>query len=158
MEIFMSNAAQAGANSLLPWSSLLSKTEGMRLRNLLLALLSSFFVIAFLPARAATELHTFYGDVKAVDLAAKTITIKSSGRTFVFHVTNETKLTSSRGHFTLDKIQLGQGAAVVMRLGPGGIGIAVKIHFRSRSQRGRLAIALWREDHRRRNHYRDGRQ
>jgi TonB family protein len=67
--------------------------------------------------------------VTAVDLAAKTITIKSNRKSFVFHITNETKMSSLRGPIRLNNVQRGQGAAVVMRLGPGGIGLAVKIHF-----------------------------
>jgi hypothetical protein len=85
--------------------------------------------LASLRAAPAAELHTFYGDVHAVDLAAKTITLKSNGKSFVFHITNETKISSFHGHVSLDKIQRGQGATVVMRLGAGGIGIAVSIRF-----------------------------
>ena len=101
----------------------------MRLRILLSAILSSLLAFASGPTKAAPELHTFYGDVKAIDLAAKTITIKSSGKSFVFQVTNETKMTSRRGPIRLENVQRGQGAAVVMRLGQGGVGIAVSIHF-----------------------------
>ena len=98
-------------------------------RILLAALLTGFLVGAGLPGATATDLHTFYGDVVAVDLAAKRITLSSNRRTFVFHVTPETKLTTRRGPIRLENVQRGQGAAVVMRLGPGGIGLAVQIHF-----------------------------
>jgi hypothetical protein len=67
--------------------------------------------------------------VKAVDLKARTITIKSHVRTFVFHITDETKISSRNGYVSLDKVQRGQGATVVMRLGEGNIGIAVAIRF-----------------------------
>lgn len=93
------------------------------------AALLSFVVAGLAPAASSAELHTFYGDVKAVDLAAKTITIKSSGKSFVFHITKETRMTSRRGPIRLENVQRGQGAAVVMRLGQGGAGIAVNIHF-----------------------------
>ena len=95
----------------------------------LLAGCFGLLVLGCLPVHAATELHTFYGDVTAIDRAAKKITIKSSGKSFVFQITDETKMTNARGPFTLNNVRLGQGAAVVMRLGPGGVGIAVKIHF-----------------------------
>ena len=101
----------------------------MRPRTILVAHLAGFLVGACLPCATATELHTFYGDVKAVDQAAKTITIRSSGKSFVFHITNETKMTSRWGPVRLENVKRGQGAAVVMRLGPGGLGIAVNIHF-----------------------------
>lgn len=78
---------------------------------------------------SSSPLHTFYGEVRAVDLAAKTITIKSGGRILVFHVTDETKISSRFEYVRLDKVQRGQGAAVVMRLGEGNIGIAVNIRF-----------------------------
>ena len=103
-----------------------------------LAFLLTFLAAALSPAAASTDLHTFYGDVKAVDLAARTVTIKSNRKSFVFHITDETRMTSVRGPISLDKVQRGQGAAVVMRLGPGGIGIAVKIHF----DLGRSAASL----------------
>jgi TonB family protein len=96
---------------------------------LVLAVLFSFVVAGLSRAASSAELHTFYGDVKAVDLAAKTITIKSNGKSFVFHITSETRISSRRGPIRLANVQRGQGAAVVMRLGQGGIGIAVKIHF-----------------------------
>ena len=99
----------------------------MRPRTILAAAL--ILGIAFARSITAAQLHTFYGDVKAVDVAAKTITIKSSGKSFVFHVTKETRMTSRRGPIRLENVQRGQGAAVVMRLGQGGIGIAVNIHF-----------------------------
>src|SRR5205814_1735553 len=103
----------------------------MHLRIILAATVLSFLTPGFASAKtdSSAPLHTFYGEVKAIDLAAKTITIKSSGRTFVFHITNETKISDRNGHITLDKVQRGQGATVVMRLGEGGIGIAVMIRF-----------------------------
>src|SRR5688572_6964937 len=99
----------------------------MRPRTLIAA--ACLLAFAWTTKVPAAELHTFYGDVKAVDLAARTITIKSINKSFVFHVTDETKMTSRRGPIRLANVQRGQGAAVVMRLGQGGIGIAVKIHF-----------------------------
>lgn len=103
----------------------------MRLRIILAAVVLIWFAAGFASIKAASsaELHTFYGDVEAVDVAAKTITLKSNRKRFVFHITNETKISSFHGHVSLDKIQRGQGATVVMRLGEGGRGIAVKIHF-----------------------------
>jgi TonB family protein len=78
---------------------------------------------------ASAPLHTFYGEVKAIDLAARTITIKTHVRSFVFHITDETKISSPNEHISWDKVQRGQGATVVMRLGQGGIGVAVAIRF-----------------------------
>lgn len=103
----------------------------MRLRIILAAVVVGFLAPDFASAKtdSSAPLHTFYGIVKAVDLAARTITLKSGGKSFLFHITNETKISGRQGYASLDKIQPGQGAAVVMRLGEGGIGIAVMIRF-----------------------------
>jgi TonB family protein len=102
----------------------------MRLRVILVVLvLSSAGLGPVSGTDSSSPLHTFIGEVKAIDLAAKTITIKSNGRTFVFHFTNETKISSFRRYVTWDQIRPGQGASVVMRLGEHSEGIAVRIRF-----------------------------
>ena len=103
----------------------------MRFRISLVAIVLSFFTITWSSAQtdSSAPLHTFYGEVKAVDVKAKTITIKSHVRTFVFHITDETKISGRNGYISLDKVQRGQGATVVMRLAEGSIGIAVAIRF-----------------------------
>lgn len=75
------------------------------------------------------ELYTFYGEVRAYDPSARTLTIRSNGRNFVFHVTNETRMSSFNGHVDLDKLPRGSGATVVMRTGEHGEGVALKIRF-----------------------------
>lgn len=84
---------------------------------------------SYFAAPAANDLHTFYGIVKAVDPAGKTINLKSGGKSFVFLVTNETKISGRYGAANLDKIRPGYGAAIVMRVGEGGHGIARTIRF-----------------------------
>lgn len=103
----------------------------MRSRIILAAFVLSFLIPGFTPgaAAAAGPLHTFYGEVKAVDLAAKTLTIKAGGKKLVFQITNETEISSFHGHVRWDKIRPGQGALVVMRLGEGNKGIAVQVRF-----------------------------
>jgi len=101
----------------------------MHPRIILAAVLLGAFIAGSCSAKTAGGLHTFYGEVKAVDLKARTITIKSGGKSFVFHVTDETKISSRHQFVRLDKIRRGQGAMVVMRLGEGGRGIAVSIRF-----------------------------
>jgi TonB family protein len=81
------------------------------------------------PAASSSDVHIFSGEVKSVDVAANTITIASGGQRFVFHVTPETKISSSAGHVTLSTITPGEGAAIMMRLGPGNVGIALKIRI-----------------------------
>lgn len=129
----------------------------MRLRIILAVVLTSFFASAGTPARAATatELHTFFGEVKAINLAAKTITINSGGKKLVFHITNETKISSWHEHVRLDKVRPGQGATVVMRLGPGGIGIAVSIRFEPSAARANVLAQFSCQDYSRRHDFWD---
>jgi hypothetical protein len=101
----------------------------MRLPILLPAIFLGFCTILSGSAQTDTPLHTFYGEVKAVDLKAKTLTIKSGGKSFVFYVTDETKMSGENRFVRLDTIKRGQGAAVVMRLGEGNKGIAVNIRI-----------------------------
>ena len=103
----------------------------MRSRFVLAAFVLSFLAPGFASVTAAASgpLHTFYGEVKAINLAAKTITIRSNGKSFLFHITNETKISSPHGYVRLDKIQRGQGAMIVMRPGASGIGVALRIRF-----------------------------
>jgi TonB family protein len=103
----------------------------MRPRTIFAVFLAGFFGVGLTPAEAAPagELHTFYGQVKAVDFSRKTITLKSEGKSYVFHVTNETKIRGPRGSASLGAIQVWHGAAVVMRVGEGGRGVAVIIRF-----------------------------
>ena len=74
-------------------------------------------------------MHHFFGEVQAVDLAARTLTIKSGGRPLVFHYNRATKISSFHGHISWDRVRPGQGAAVAMRLGEGNIGVAVAVRF-----------------------------
>lgn len=99
----------------------------MRPRTILAAAL--ILGVALARPLPAAELHTFYGQVKAVDLSRKTITLKSEGKSYVFHVTSETKISGPRGAASLGAIRAWHGAAVVMRVGDGGRGIAVVIRF-----------------------------
>lgn len=93
----------------------------------LLHLLIASFVSA--ETSPSSEIHLFYGEVLSVDLTGKTFTIKSRGQPLVFHYTKATKISSPRGYVRWEKIRPGQGAAVTMRLGPGGIGIATAVRF-----------------------------
>ena len=101
----------------------------MRPRIILAAILCICLLADFASAKPApsADEHAFFGQVTAVNLAAKTITVKL-GKSFVFHVTGETRISSAAGGAVpFEKIRLGDGALVTMRRGPGNIGIAVKI-------------------------------
>jgi hypothetical protein len=103
----------------------------MHLRIIPVAVALSYFTLGWGLAKAASSgpFHSFYGEVKAVDLAAKTLTLKASGKKLVFQFTNETKINSFHGYVSWERVRPGQGALVVMRLGEGNRGIAVQVRF-----------------------------
>jgi TonB family protein len=103
----------------------------MRFPLILPAVAISLLVPGFVSAKEASDrgLHTFYGEVVAIDQAAKVIQLKTGNQRFLFHYNDQTKISSLNGHVRLDRITRGTGAAVVMRLGEGNAGIAVVIRF-----------------------------
>ena len=111
----------------------------MNLRSILVAILMSLLISASASAEppSASPLHTFYGEVKAIDLKAKTLTLKSNGRSFLFQITDETRISSPHGYVSWDKVRPGQGATVVMRLGEGNKGIALQVRFDADASRAR---------------------
>jgi TonB family protein len=79
--------------------------------------------------KSDTGLHTFYGEVVAIDQAKKVLQLKTGNQRFLFHYNDQTKISSWRGHVSLDKITRGTGAVVIMRVGEGNAGVAVVIRF-----------------------------
>jgi len=114
----------------------LRKNVGMRLLGLPLAVAtfllfnSAIANAAPAPSPSSPELHIFSGEVTSVNPAAKTFTITSGGKSFVFHVVPETKFGGYNGRVTFEAMRRGNGATVAMRLGPGGLGIATKVFVR----------------------------
>jgi TonB family protein len=102
----------------------------MRFPIALLAV-ASLLLNSFVSAKDASdsERHTFYGEVVAIDQAAKVIQLKNGSQRFLFHYNDQTKMSSSSGPVRLDGIVRGTGAAVVMRVGEGNAGIALVIRF-----------------------------
>jgi TonB family protein len=103
----------------------------MQIRITLAAVVLSLLNPGFGSAETAPSapLHTFYGEVKAVDPTARTLTIGFGGKSFVFHVTDETKISASSRFVRFDNIKRGEGAAVVMRLDEKNRGIAVNVRI-----------------------------
>jgi TonB family protein len=104
--------------------------RGMRFPIALLVV-GSLLLSGFVAANGATDssLHTFYGEVVAIDQARKVLQLKSGNQRFLFHYNDQTKITSTSGPVRLDRILRGTGAAVVMRVGEGNEGIALQIRF-----------------------------
>ena len=98
---------------------------------LALLVVASLLLTSFVSAKDASdsERHTFYGEVVAIDQAAKVIQLKNGNQRFLFHYNDQTKMSSSSGPVRLDQILRGTGAAVVMRVGEGNAGIALVIRF-----------------------------
>lgn len=65
-----------------------------------------------------TDRQRFYGEVKAIDLSARTVTIGMPMR-FTFHVRDETKITQHNAGIPFDRIKVGDGIDVVGRRGAG---------------------------------------
>jgi hypothetical protein len=95
------------------------------------AVVVNLLLAGFVSANDASDsgLHTFYGEVVAIDQAAKVIQLKSGRQRFLFHYNDQTKISSTNGHVRLDRITRGTGAAVIMRVGEGNAGIALVIRF-----------------------------
>jgi TonB family protein len=79
--------------------------------------------------KSDTGLHTFYGDVVLIDPSRKIIELKTGNQRLVFHYNEQTRISSTLGEASLDKVTRGTAAAIVMRLGEGNEGIATAIRF-----------------------------
>jgi len=115
----------------------------MRLSIIAPAFVVSLLLVGFVSAKEASDsgLHTFYGEVVAIDQAAKVIQLKNGNQRFLFHYNDQTKISSANGYARLDRIVRGTGAAVIMRVAEGNAGIAVVIRFvRDASQLTTLAL------------------
>jgi TonB family protein len=112
----------------------------MRVPKVLLVLLVTLFLSSLLSAKEASDsgLHTFYGDVVLVDPAKKIIELKTGKQLFVFHYTDQTRISSTLGQVNMAKILRGTAAAVVMRVGEGNSGIATEIRFVPGSTRNQM--------------------
>jgi TonB family protein len=103
----------------------------MRFPVILPAIIATLLLASFVSATDVPDsgLHTFYGEVVAIDQSKKVIQLKSGNQRFLFHYNDQTRITSTSGRVRLDRILRGTGAAVVMRVGEGNAGIALQIRF-----------------------------
>jgi TonB family protein len=84
---------------------------------------------AFGKEASSGEYYSFYGDVLAVD--PHSITIKSGGKRLVFQINQETRISGRNRTVSLDQVKPGGSATVMMKLGQGNAGVAVRIRFDS---------------------------
>ena len=103
----------------------------MRFPKILLALIVSLLLTPFVSAKETTDtgLHTLYGEVVLIDPARKIIELQTGKQRLVFHYNDQTRIVGTNGKVDLGKITRGTGAAVVMRVGEGNVGIALVIRF-----------------------------
>ena len=115
----------------------------MRIPRIFPVALAGLLLAGFVSASGASDtgLHTFYGEVVAIDQAKKVMQLKTGNQRFLFHYNDQTKISSSHGHVSLDKITRGTGAVVIMRVGEGNAGVAVVIRF-LRDASGLQSLAL----------------
>jgi TonB family protein len=92
---------------------------------------------------ASKKIFVFHGKIQAVDAAAKTITLKSDKQSYVFVVTDQTKILKNAKAQKFADLKPGQSAEVEMQIGPGGKGIAVSVQlgFGSRESNSRVSAS-----------------
>src|SRR6188474_2125150 len=78
-------------------------------------------------AAASEKTYVFRGKVQSFDSAARTLTLLSGNKAYVFKVTDETKLLESGVTRKFTRLWRGQNAEVTMKPGPNGEGIALLV-------------------------------
>jgi TonB family protein len=82
--------------------------------------------LAFGKEVSSEKSYALFGDVVTID--PHSLTIKSGGKRLVFRITGETKINGlDRRPIQFDQIKPGDAVTVMMKLGPGNVGIAVII-------------------------------
>jgi hypothetical protein len=94
---------------------------------LLLGVLFLTFGGAVNAARAANKLFVFHGKIKAVDTAARTFTLQAKKQSYVFVITDRTRIVRNGKAQKFADLKQGQLAEVEMQIGPGGKGMAVSV-------------------------------
>jgi TonB family protein len=78
---------------------------------------------------ANNKLFVFHGKIQAVDAAARTFTLQSNKQSFLFVVTDQTKIVSNGKVQKFADLKPGQLAEIEMQIGPGGKGMAVSVRL-----------------------------
>jgi len=112
---------------------------------LLAALCLTFGGTANAVRAANNKLFVFDGKIQAVDMAARTFTLQVDKQSYVFVVTNQTKIVRNRKAQKFADLKRGRFAEVEMQVGPGGKGMAVSIRlgFDSRQLDSRVRELQW---------------
>jgi hypothetical protein len=92
---------------------------------------------------ANNKLFVFHGKIQAVDTAARTFTLQADKQSYVFVVTDQTKMVSNGKAQKFADLKPGELAGVEMQIGPGGKGMAVSVRlgFDSRQLDSRVSTS-----------------
>jgi hypothetical protein len=78
---------------------------------------------------ANNKLFVFHGKIQAVDAAARTFTLQTDKQSYVFVITDQTKIVRNGKAQQFADLKQGQLAEVEMQIGPGGKGMAVSVRL-----------------------------
>jgi hypothetical protein len=102
---------------------------------LVFSLLSA--VLARQETLAATgKIFVFRGRIQAVDAAARTFILQAEKKTYVFSVTDQTKIARNGATQGFTYLKRGQDAEVDMQIGSDGKGVALFVNLASRDLAG----------------------
>jgi TonB family protein len=78
-------------------------------------------------ADANNKIFVFRGKIQAVDTAARTLTLQMDKQSYVFVITDQTKIVRNGKAPKFADLKQGQSAKVEMKIGAGGKGMAVSV-------------------------------
>jgi hypothetical protein len=92
---------------------------------------------------ANNKLFVFHGKIQALDTAARTFTLQADKQSYVFVITDQTKIIRNGKAQQFSDLKQGQLAEVEMQIGPGGKGMAVSVRlgFDSRQLDSRVSTS-----------------
>jgi hypothetical protein len=85
--------------------------------------------IAIAAVDASNKIFVFRGKIQSVDAAARTFTLQMNEGSYVFVITNQTRIVRNGQTRQFADLKQGQPAEVEMKIGPGGKGLAVSIQL-----------------------------
>jgi TonB family protein len=78
---------------------------------------------------ANNKLFVFHGKIQALDTAARTFTLQADKQSYVFVITDQTKIIRNGKAQQFADLKPGQPAEVEMQIGAGGKGVAVSVRL-----------------------------
>jgi TonB family protein len=78
---------------------------------------------------ASNKIFVFHGNIQSVDPAARTLALQMDKRSYVFVVTDQTRIVRNGKAQKFADLKQGEFAEVEMKIGPGGKGMAVAVRL-----------------------------